>query len=60
MFGLQELPSNGAMSDKGKLQEEGEVIQQRKVDSDLQWRGLVCGNCRPMGLGVRIEIKVLK
>jgi hypothetical protein len=32
---------------KGKLQEEGEASQQSKVDSDLQWRGLVFESCCP-------------
>jgi hypothetical protein len=53
------VPGTGCeYRDKGKLQEEGEVIQQRKVDSDLQWRGQICENYHPWDWGVRIKIKV--
>ncbi len=47
-YAIVAFPGTGCKNgDKGKLQEKGKVSQHRKVYSDLQWRGLVCGSSVP-------------
>jgi hypothetical protein len=49
-YAIVAFPGTGCKNgDKGKLQVKGKVSQHIKVDSDLQWRGLVCGSFRPWG-----------
>jgi hypothetical protein len=61
---MRELPSHGAGSENRnksiKVSSKGKerLFCTEKLISDLQWRGLVCESCLPMGLGVRTEIKV--